>query len=193
MLCFIAYLSLPHFRIFTFLNSASAETAFFTAATMGVDIETMKEGDGDTYVDLKEIECTSGGGVKTSHMRMILEALAHFHGAWMVWLRKGEGIGDMTRAQMMKFFTEQGPHTSTTKWKWACKSQIKKWMKFYTFLAEAKNMQSTKERIQAFINSPETVARFMKTFDYKDSKFMTMCHKDLWSSKIMFSLHEDGK
>ena len=48
MLCFIAYLSLPHFRLFTFLNSASAETAFF-AATMGVDIETMKEGDGATF------------------------------------------------------------------------------------------------------------------------------------------------
>ena len=47
-LCF-AYLSPPHFRLFTFLNSASAETAFFTATTMGVDIETMKEGDGATF------------------------------------------------------------------------------------------------------------------------------------------------
>merc|ERR1712039_589812 len=45
--CF-AYLSPPHFRLITFLNSTSAETAFITA-TMGVDIETMKEGDGATF------------------------------------------------------------------------------------------------------------------------------------------------
>ena len=60
-------------------------------------MENLKEGAEDTYVDLKEIERTSGGGVKTSHVRMILEALAHFHGAWMVWLKRGEGMGDMTR------------------------------------------------------------------------------------------------
>ena len=156
-------------------------------------MDNLKEGDGDTYVDLKEIECTSGGGVKTSHMRMILEALAHFHGAWMVWLRRGEGMGDMTRAQMMQFFEQQGPYTRTTKWKWVWKSAIKKWMNYYTVLAEAKNMQSTKERIQAFIDSPESVVRLMKTFDYKDSKFKTMIHKDLWTSKIMLSMHEDGK
>ena len=29
------------------------------------------------FVDLKAIERTSGGGVKSSHMRMILEAIAH--------------------------------------------------------------------------------------------------------------------
>ena len=45
----LLYLSPPHFRLFTFPNSASAETAFFTAAAMGVDIETMKEGDGATF------------------------------------------------------------------------------------------------------------------------------------------------
>lgn len=156
-------------------------------------MDNLKEGDGDTYVDLKEIERTSGGGVKTSHMKMILKALAHFHGAWMVWLRKGEGMGDMTRAQMTQFFEERGPYTRTTKWKWIWKSVIKKWMNYYKVLAEAKNMQSTKERIQAFIDSPEIVVRFMKTFDYKDSKFKTMIHKDLWTSSIMFSMHEDGK
>eukprot|EP00090_Calanus_glacialis_P005401 TRINITY_DN14198_c0_g1_i1.p2 TRINITY_DN14198_c0_g1~~TRINITY_DN14198_c0_g1_i1.p2 ORF type:complete len:174 (-),score=45.46 TRINITY_DN14198_c0_g1_i1:1242-1763(-) len=32
----------------------------------------------------------------------------------------------------------------------------------------------------------------MKVFDYKDSKFKTMCHSDLWTSQIMFALNEDG-
>ena len=34
-------------------------------------MENLKEGGEDTYVDLKEIEQTSGGGVKTVHMRMM--------------------------------------------------------------------------------------------------------------------------
>ena len=152
-------------------------------------MENLKEGGEDTYVDLKEIERTSGGGVKTTHMRMILKALAHFHGAWMVWLRRGEGMGDMTREQMMQFFEQK----SAYKWKWIWKLTIKRCMNYYTVLAEHKNEQSTKERIQAFINNPGTVDRFMKTFDYKDSKFKTMNHSDLWTSQIMFSLHEDGK
>ena len=54
-------------------------------------------------------------------------------------------------------------------------------------------MQSTKERIQKFINSPESVDRFMKVFDYKDSKYKTMAHSDMWTSQIMISLNEDGK
>jgi aminoglycoside/choline kinase family phosphotransferase len=32
----------------------------------------------------------------------------------------------------------------------------------------------------------------MKTFDYKESKFKTMTHSDLWTSQIMFALNEDG-
>ena len=152
-------------------------------------MENLKEGNEDTYVDLKEIERTSGGGVKTSHLRMILEAMAHFHGAWMVWLKRGEGMGDMTRDQMMKFF-EPG---KTYEKKWIWKSAMKKFMSYYTVCAETKNMQSTKERIQKFINSPQSVDRFMKVFNYKDSKFKTMTHCDLWTSQIMFSLNEDGK
>merc|ERR1719370_1224669 len=69
------------------------------------------------FIDLKAIERTSGGGVKTSHMRMILEALAHFHGVWNVWPRRGEGIGDMTREQMMDFFKQQKAY----QWKWMWK------------------------------------------------------------------------
>jgi len=152
-------------------------------------MENLKENDGneDTFVDLKEIERTSGGGVKTSHMRMILEAMAHFHGAWNVWLRSGDGMGDMSRAQMMKFFGQKKAY----KWKWMWKLTIKRCMNYYSTLAEHKNMQSTKEKIQAFINSPASVTNFMKAFEYEDSKFGTMTHSDLWTSQIMFSLDED--
>ena len=152
-------------------------------------MENLKEGGEDTYVDLKEIERTSGGGVKTSHMSMILEALAHFHGAWMVWLRGEEGMGDMTRDRMLKFFE---PGKAFTK-KWLWKSLMKKFMSYYTVCAETNDMQSTKERIEKFVNSPESVDRMMKVFDYKDSKYKTMAHSDLWTSQIMFSLNEDGK
>jgi len=151
-------------------------------------MENLKEGAEDTYVDLKEIECTSGGGVKTAHMRMILEGLAQFHGAWMVWLRRGEGMGDMSREQMMQFFKQQGFY----QWKWMWKLTIKRMMKMFIALAEAKDEQSIKEKILAFINSPGSVDQFMKVFDYKNSKFKTMTHSDMWTSQIMFSLHKDG-
>ena len=152
-------------------------------------MENLKEGGEDTYVDLKEIERTSGGGVKTAHMRMILKGLAHFHGAWMVWLRSGEGMGDVSRDQMDRFFK---PH-AVFQWRWIWKMAIKRCMKNYTVLAEKKNEPRTKEKILAFCNAPGSVDRFMKTFDYDDSKFKTMCHSDLWTSQIMFALREDGE
>ena len=150
-------------------------------------MENLKEGSEDTYIDLKEIERTSGGGVKTVHMRMILEGLAHFHGAWTVWMRSGQGMGDVTREQMDKFYRQQGAY----QWRWVWKMTIKSCMKYFTVLAEKRKEENTKEKIQAFCNSPGSVDRFMKTFDYKDSK--TMCHSDLWTSQIMFALNGDGE
>ena len=152
-------------------------------------MENLKEGNGDTYVDLKQIECTSGGGVKSVHMRMILVALAHFHGAWMVWLRKGVGIGDLTRSQVLKFFK----HKKVLQHKWYWKVHLKKFMSYYISLAEAKNMQGIKERVQKFIDHPTSVDSILYAFNYKDTNFETVCHSDLWSSQIMLSLHEDGK
>ena len=152
-------------------------------------MENLKEGSGDTYVDLKKIECTSGGGVKSVHMRMILVALAHFHGAWMVWLRKGVGIGDLTRSQVLKFFK----HKKVLQHKWYWKVHLKKFMSYYISLAEAKNKLGIKERVQKFIDHPTSVDSILYAFNYKDTNFETVCHSDLWSSQIMLSLHEDGK
>ena len=98
-------------------------------------------------------------------------------------------MGDMTRDRMLKFFE---PGKAFTK-KWLWKSLMKKFMSYYTVCAETNDMQSTKERIEKFVNSPESVDRMMKVFDYKDSKYKTMAHSDLWTSQIMFSLNEDGK
>ena len=155
-------------------------------------MKNLKEGDGDNFVDMKEIECTSGGGVKTVHMRMLLKAMAHFHGAWMVWLTKGMGMGDMSMDQLIEFFTQyrtRGPLS----WKWMQKSIMKDHMIYYTALAESKNMPQTKERIQQFINSSQSVDNILKVFEFQDSKFKTMCHSDLRTAQIMFSLNEDGK
>ena len=152
-------------------------------------MENLKEGSEDTYVDLKKIECTSGGGVKSVHMRMILVALAHFHGAWMVWLRKGGGIGDLTMSQVLKFFK----HKKLPQYKWFWKVHLKKFMSYYITLAEAKNMQGMKERIQKFIDPSASIDSIIYAFNYKDTNFKTVCHADLWSSQIMLSLHADGK
>ena len=70
----------------------------------------------EKFVDMKEIEKTSGGGVKSSHMRMLLEGLAHFHGAWMVWMRRGGDLGNRTREQIMDFFQQQAFYQY--KWIW---------------------------------------------------------------------------
>ena len=152
-------------------------------------MDNLKEGGEDRFVDMKEIERTSGGGVKTGHMRMLLEGLAHFHGAWMVWLKQGQGLGDRTKNQIMDFFKQQ----SAYQYKWMWKVMIKKVMNKYCLLAEAKNQESIKEKVEAFRTSPESVDRFMKAFDYKDSKFITVCHSDLQTSQIMFALNDDGE
>jgi len=151
-------------------------------------MENLKEGGEDRFVDLKEIERTSGGGVKTAHMQMLLKGLAHFHGAWNLWLRKGEGLGHLSKNQVMDFFKQQ----SAYQYKWMWKMIIKRMLNYYSLLAEAKNEQDTKERVDAFRNSPDSAEKFMKTFDYKDSKFQTVCHSDLHSAQIMFSLNDDG-
>jgi len=151
-------------------------------------MENLKEGGEDRFMDLKLIECTSGGGVKTAHMQMLLKGLAHFHGAWNVWLRKGEGLGHLTKPQVMDFFKQQ----SAYQYKWMWKMIIKRMLNYHSLLAEAKGEQNTKERVDAFRNSPETAEKFMRVFHYKDSKFQTVCHSDLHSSQIMFALNEDG-
>ena len=152
-------------------------------------MENLKEGREDKFVDLKMIERTSGGGVKTAHMQMLLKGLAHFHGAWNVWLRKGDGLGHLSKHQVMDFLKQQ----SAYQYKWMWKMIIKRLMNNYFLLAEAKNEQNIKERVEKFRNSPESAERFMKAFDYKDSKFQTVCHSDLHSAQIMFSLNDDGK
>jgi len=151
-------------------------------------MENLKEGGEDRFVDLKMIERTSGGGVKTAHMQMLLKGLAHFHGAWNVWLRKGEGLGHMSKHQVMDFFKQQ----SAYQYKWMWKMIIKRMLNYHSLLAEANNDQNTKERVDAFRNSPESAEKFMKAFDYKDSKFQTVCHSDLHSAQIMFARNEDG-
>ena len=73
------------------------------------------------------------------------------------------------------------------------KAIIKRLMSRYVSLAEANKEQDTKDRVEAFRNSPETAEKFMRVFAYKDSKFATVCHSDLHSGQIMFSLNEDGE
>ena len=142
----------------------------------------------EKFVDMKEIERTSGGGVKTAHMRMLLEGLAHFHGAWMIWLRRGGDLGNRNREQVMDFFKQQ----SAYQYKWMWKLMIKRTMNKYALLADFKKEPSIKEKVETFRTSPESVDRFMKAFDYKESKYQTVCHSDFQTSQIMYSLNEDG-
>jgi len=150
-------------------------------------MENLKEGE-ERFVDMKEIERTSGGGVKTAHMRMLLEGLAHFHGAWMVWMRRGEGMGNRTKDQIMDFLKQQGAY----QYKWMWKMVIKRCMNNYSLLAQFKNEQAIKDKVDAFRTSDEAALSFMKAFDYKESKFKTVCHSDFQTSQIMFSLNDDG-
>ena len=150
-------------------------------------MENLSKGE-DTFIDMKDIEKTSRSGVKTAHMRMLLEGLAHFHGAWIVWLRRGGDLGNRTKQQVMDFFQQQ----SFYQYKWLWKMTIKKAMKNYVKLAEFKQEPNIKEKVEAFCTSPESVERLMKAFDYKDSKFKTVCHTDFHSNQIMYSLNEDG-
>ena len=65
-------------------------------------------------------------------------------------------------------------------------------MNLYIAVAEAKKDEESKKVLREVRDSPSTIEQFMKAFDYRDSKFKTMCHSDLWTSQIMFCLNEDG-
>ena len=73
-------------------------------------MEDLAEGGEESFVDMKEIERVAGGGVKTAHMRMLLEALAHFHGAWLVWLGRGAGLGTRSREQVLAFLQQKAAY-----------------------------------------------------------------------------------
>jgi len=183
-----AVLPKTHFSYCNYDEDDLARSCLFKPKEKGVILmENLTEGE-EKFVDMKEIEKTSGGGVKTAHMRMVLEGLAHFHGAWMVWLKKGTGIGNKTKAQVMDLFKQQDFYKYRWMWKWS----IKKFMNKYVLLADAQNDQSTKEKVEAFMTSPETVDNFLKAFEYKDSHFQTVTHSDFHSAQIMFSLNKDG-
>ena len=152
-------------------------------------MENLAEGGEERFVDMKEIERVAGGGVKTAHMRMLLEALAHFHGAWLVWLGRGAGLGTRSREQVLAFLQQKAAY----QYKWMWKIAINKAMNKYSLLAAAQGDLATRDKVEAFRASPESVDRFMKAFDYKDSKFQTVCHSDFQTSQIMYSLNEDGE
>ena len=98
-------------------------------------------------------------------------------------------MGDMTRNQMIKFYKQY----RFDKWKSLRKSYyLKEFMSYYIALAKTKNMRDTQERIQAFIDSAQSVDHFAKVFEYSGSIFKTMCHNDQRSTQIMFCLNEDG-
>jgi len=150
-------------------------------------MENLKE---SNFVDLKAIERTSGGGVKSSHMRMILEAIAHFHGAWMVWSRGTGGMGDKTREEVLFLYKQVG--TEGGMYKAIYKQFIKKVTNMFIEVADAKKEEEAKKNLTKLRDSPRTVDMFMKSFSHKDSKFKTICHADFWTSQIMFALNEDG-
>jgi len=150
-------------------------------------MENLKESE---FIDLKAIERTSGGGVKSSHMRMILEALAQFHGAWMVWLRGTGGMGDKTREEVLFLYKQVAVEGAM--YKAMYKAIIKKVVNLFIDVAEAKKKEEAKKKLVELRDSPRTVDMFLKAFSYKDSKFQTICHADLWTSQIMFSLNDDG-
>ena len=48
-------------------------------------MENLKEGRDHNFVDLKEIERR---GVTVDYVKLVLDGLAHFHGAWWLWMRR---------------------------------------------------------------------------------------------------------
>ena len=65
-------------------------------------------------------------------------------------------------------------------------------MNLYIAVAEAKKEKEVVKVLTEVRDSSTTIDKFMKSFEYKDSKFKTMCHKDFWTSQIMFRLNQDG-
>ena len=66
-------------------------------------------------------------------------------------------------------------------------------MNLYISVAEVKHEEETVRVLMDVRDSSTTMDKFLKSFDYKDSKFKTMCHMDFWTSQIMFQLKEDGE
>ena len=152
-------------------------------------MENLKE-QRQAYIDLKDIERTSGGGVKTEHMRLILASLAHVHGAWMVWLRSGQGMGRFTRREVMELYSTLRILGWRWIWKWVIQHVTQVYIDFIDTTTEDPVL---KYKLETFRDSPKSINKLIKFNDHKGSKFQTMCHSDLWTSQVMMSVDSGGE
>ena len=147
-------------------------------------MENLKEGDGDKFTDMKEIEKK---GITVEYMKLALDGLAHFHGAWWLWLQKSD---DETKHEICTLYKT----LAVNKWEWAMKWLVNMTMDVYLDMLEKREADPEMiEIVKSYKNSPNTVKNMLKGMhDFEESKFKTMIHWDLWTPQVMFSHHEDG-
>ena len=147
-------------------------------------MENLKERDGDKFVDMKEIEKK---GVSVSHMKLALDGLAHFHGAWWLWLHKADTD---TRQEICSLYKTQ----EVKKWEWPMKGFINIAADICIDMLEArKEDPEMVEKVKNYKNSSQTVKNMVKgMYEFEESKFKTMIHWDLWTPQLMYSHTKDG-
>lgn len=125
------------------------------------------------------------------HVRIALEGLAHFHGAWWQSLHgKGgiepkEGTGDITARDMKDLYDQKWP-------KFMIKGLVGDSLKSMAVLMENVGRDPTSaERLRKLGQSQALVDRVYALTE--DSKFQTIVHGDFWSNNMMFHCDEEGK
>ena len=143
-------------------------------------MENLKEGDGDKFIDMKEIEKKV---VTVEYMSLALDGLAHFHGAWWLWLQKAD---EETKQEICSLYKT----LAFNKWEWALKPFVNMTMEIYIDMLEARKEDPEMiEKIKSCKNSPDTVRNMVKGMhDYEDSKFKNMIHWDLCTPRSCTSI-----
>lgn len=146
-------------------------------------MENLKERD-DQFVDMKVIEKK---GITVEYMKMALAGLAHFHGAWWLWLQKAD---QESKHDILVLYKNLG----VMKWKWIMKSWLNMFLDIYIEMHEARKEDPVViQKLKSSKDSPSTVENIIQAMhQFEGSKYKTMIHGDLWTAQIMFSQNSDG-
>lgn len=117
------------------------------------------------------------------HVKMVMETIAHFHGAMWQVLNCPEGtfVGGLSKREVHNYYGIKHP-------KFILNSFLSKQKKSIIKLLENRNNSPLAAKVKRHsLNGP------LSSMLSSDSKILTITHGDLWSNNMMFAHDDEGK